>query len=192
MVTIRIVTWVDAPVERCFKLATSVDFQLASSKSRNVKAVAGVKRGLLEQGDIVTWQGRMFGLGRNQTCRIEVSRPFLYIYEVMVAGAFKLYEHERHFAAMDDGTRIKDEVRFSARLGPLGRLMEKAVLRRRLTRLLRWRNEALKQVAESDAWKRFLGGDSEEPAVDLKERVRSKVELKSHFIAHQKATTFPK
>ena len=173
MVTIRTVTWVDAPVERCFRLSTSVDFQLASSQSPRVKAVAGVKSGQLEQGDTVTWQGRMFGLGRTHTSRIEVSRPFHYIYEVMVAGAFQLYEHERHFAAMDDGTRVKDEVRFSARMGPLGRLMEKAVLRRRVMASLKWRNEALKQVAESDTWKRFLEGPPEEPAADLQERRRS-------------------
>jgi ligand-binding SRPBCC domain-containing protein len=192
MVTIRMVTWVDAPVERCFKLATSVDFQLASARSENIRAVAGVKNGPLEQGDTVTWQGRIFGLGKTHTSRMEVSRPFHYLLEVMVAGGFQFYEHERHFAAMDDGTRIKDEVRFSARMGPLGRLMEKVVLRRRLTTLLRWRNEALKQVAESDTWKRFLEGNPEEPAANSQERSGSKVEVKSHFLAHQRATTFPK
>lgn len=195
MVTIRTVTWVDAPVERCFKLATSVDFQLASSKSQNIKAVAGVKSGQLEQGDTVTWEGRMFGLGQTHTSRIEVSRPFHYIREVMVAGGFKLYEHERHFAAMDDGTRIKDEVRFSAHLGPLGKLVEMALLRRRVTALLEWKNEILKQAAESDAWKRFLEGDPGVQAADQQERtseLEPKVELKSHFLAHQRVTSSPK
>ena len=187
MVTIRTVTWVDAPVERCFRLATSVSFLLASAKSGNVKIVSGGKSGSLEQGDTVTWRGRMFGVGRIHSSHIEIVRPFHYLREVMVAGGFKLYEHERHFAAMDDGTRIKDEVRFSAYLGPLGRLIEKAMLRRRLTALLTWRNEALKEVAESDAWKQFLEGDSEAPATNPQEqnrRSRSEVEMKSHFIAH--------
>ncbi len=88
---------------------------------------------------------------------------------------------------MDDGTRIKDEVRFSAHLGPLGRLIEKTVLRRRVTALLTWRNEALKEVAESDAWKQFLEGNPEAPAANPTERssrFRSEVEMKSHFIAH--------
>ncbi len=88
MVTIRMVTWVDAPVERCFKLATNVGFLLASAKSKNIKAVEGVKNGSLEQGDTVTWQGQMYGLGRTHTSRIEVLRPFHYVREVMVAGAF--------------------------------------------------------------------------------------------------------
>jgi ligand-binding SRPBCC domain-containing protein len=193
MVTIRMVTWVDAPVERCFKLATSVDFQLASSKSKNIKVVAGVKSGLLEQGDTVTWQGRMFGLGKIHTNRMEISRPFHFFREVMVAGAFKVYEHDRHFAAMDDGTRIKDEVRFSAHLGPLGRIFEKVVLRRHMTALLSWKNEALKQVAESDAWKRFLEGNADVGnSQERSSESQAKVEIKSHFLAHQRVTSSPK
>lgn len=189
------VTWVDAPVERCFKLATNVGFLLASAKSKNIKAVEGVKNGSLEQGDTVTWQGQMYGLGRTHTSRIEVLRPFHYVREVMVAGAFKLYERERHFAAMDDGTRIKDEVRFSAHLGPLGRLLETIVLRRRVTALMWWQNEALKQAAESDEWPRFLERNPEASGADSRVRnsgLGSEVEIKSHFIAHQKAPTFPK
>src|SRR5579871_5232786 len=75
MVTIRTVTWVDAPVERCFRLATSVDFQLAASKNKNVRAVADIRSGSLDQGDTITWRGPMFGLGQVHTNRVEVFRP---------------------------------------------------------------------------------------------------------------------
>ena len=113
--------------------------------------------------------------------------PFSYVYEKMVAGGFKLYEHERHFAAMDDGTRIKDEVRFSVGLGPFGRLAERTVLRHRVAVILQWRNEALKEAAESDVWKRFLEGSPEVAATGSQERGKKpgpKVETKSHFFAH--------
>jgi ligand-binding SRPBCC domain-containing protein len=195
MVMIRTVTWVNAPVERCFRLATSVDFLLASSKSKNIKAIAGVKSGSLGQGDTVTWQGGMFGLGRIHTSRIEVLRPFHYVRETMVDGAFQYYEHDRHFAAMDDGTRVKDEVRFSLRLGPLGRLMETIMLRRQMTTLLKWRSEILKETAESDGWKRFLEENPEMQMVESQGQSGvggSKVEIKSHFLAHQRVTTSPK
>ena len=161
MVTIRTVTWVDAPVERCFRLATSVSFLLASAKSGNVKIVSGGKSGSLEQGDTVTWRGRMFGVGRIHSSHIEIVRPFHYLREVMVAGGFKLYEHERHFAAMDDGTRVRDELKFAAPLGPLGRMVEGLVLRRYMTSLLKRRNAALKQAAESEEWRVYLEGQAE-------------------------------
>jgi ligand-binding SRPBCC domain-containing protein len=186
MVTIRTVTWIDAPVERCFMLARSVDFQLASSKYKSVKVVAGVQSGLLGLGDTVTWRGRMFGPGGTHTNRVEVLRPPSYFLEKMVVGRFKFYEHERHFAVMDDGTRIRDEVRFSIGWGPLGTALEKTVLRRRMTALLKWRNEALKEVAESEMWKQFLQ-DGRGAATEIQEggkRPGAVTETKSHFFAH--------
>jgi ligand-binding SRPBCC domain-containing protein len=187
MVTIRTVTWVDAPVERCFRLAISVDFQLASSRYKDVEAITSGQSNSLEQGDTVTWRGRMFGLGRTHTHYVEVVRPFSYIHETMVDGSFMFYEQERHFAAMDDGTRMRNEVRFSVGWGPLGRQIEKTLLKRRVAALLKWRNEALKEAAESEVWKRFVEGMPEVPTGTPSargKRPNSNVDTKSHFFAH--------
>src|SRR5258708_36320341 len=83
----------------------------------------------------------------------------------MVDGAFKYYVHEHHFAAMDDGTRMRDEVRFAAPLGPLGTILESLVLRRYLTALLKWRNQALKRGGESEEWHQYLAEAAEGRAV---------------------------
>ncbi len=120
----------------------------------------GVTAGLMREGQTFTSHGRHFGVRVTQTTRMEVLRPFSYFRDVMVDGAFKYYVHEHHFAAMDDGTRVRDEVRFAAPLGPLGRILESLVLRRYLTALLKWRNQALKRVAESEEWHKYL----DEPA----------------------------
>ena len=53
MVTIKLNTWVNAPEERCFKLATSVEFRIVSARPLKEKAVSGVTRGLLREGDTV-------------------------------------------------------------------------------------------------------------------------------------------
>ena len=45
---------------------------------------------------------------------------------------------------------------FEAPGGPLGRLVDRLLLTRYLERFLLERNRMLKQVAESDEWKRFL------------------------------------
>jgi ligand-binding SRPBCC domain-containing protein len=160
MVTIRLNTWVDAPVERCFRLATSVDFHVALAKPMEERVMDGVTAGLMRVGQTITWHVRRFGVRVTQTTRMEVSRPFAYFRDVMVDGALKYYVHEHHFAAMDDGTRVRDEVRFAAPLGPLGRILEWLVLERYLTALLKWRNQELKRVAESEEWHKYL----DEPA----------------------------
>lgn len=161
MVTIRLNTWVNAPVERCFKLATSVALHIASGRPMKEMAVSGVTHGLLREGDTVKWSVRPFLLRLTHTSLVEVSRPFSHFREVMIAGVFARYEHEHFFAVMDDGTRVRDELKFAAPFGPLGRMMETLVLRRYMTALLKRRNLALKQAAESDGWRLYLEGQPE-------------------------------
>jgi len=157
MVTIRSMTMVRAPMERCFKLAVSIDLMMAAG---NYEAVAGVTSGLIGPGDTVTWQNRrLVRKGRHQSL-IEVWHPYTYFRDIMIDGPFKSYEHDHHFALMNDATRIRDEIRFSAPSGILGRLRERA-LQRNLTKMLRQRNALLKQAAESDRWHEFLDGQSE-------------------------------
>jgi ligand-binding SRPBCC domain-containing protein len=160
MVLIKLNTWVDAPVERCFRLASCVEFHIASALPLKERAVSGVTSGLLREGDKVKWSVRHFMLRLTHTSLVEVSRPFGHFREVMVAGIFARYEHEHFFAAMDDGTRVRDEVKFAARFGPLGRMMEALIMRRYMTSLLKRRNAALKRAAESEEWRLYLGGQA--------------------------------
>jgi ligand-binding SRPBCC domain-containing protein len=156
MEIIRLTTWMDAPVERCFKLATCIDLHVASARQTGEKVIGGVTSGLIGEGETVRWQARHFGRLWTHTSRIDGWRPYSYFREVMVEGAFARFEHEHHFAVMDDGTRMRDEVCFAAPYGALGRLAERTVLRRHLLRLLRQRNAFIKQAAESEGWRKYL------------------------------------
>ena len=158
MVLIRSMTQVKAPVDLCFKLAVSIDLQMAATKH---KAIDGVTSGLIGPGETVTWQGRgLIGKFTHKNL-IEVWRPYTYFRDIMVDGPFAAYEHDHHFAPMNDGTRIRSEIRFTASKGMLGRISEKLFLRKRMTKLLKQQNALLKQVAESDRWHEFLDGQSE-------------------------------
>lgn len=160
METIRLESWIDAPVERCFLLSLSVDLHLASARSSREQAVEGVTKGLISEGETVTFRGRHLGLKLRHKSRIEVLRPYSYFRDVMVTGVFSHFEHEHHFAAMDDGTRLRDEIRFTAPWGAIGRLATKILVKRHLTAFLMERNAGLKQVAESEDWHRYLDGQS--------------------------------
>lgn len=155
METIRVATWIDAPVERCFLLSLSIGLHAASTGNRWIKARGGVSSGLLREGETVTLPGRPFGVLRH-TCRIDELRPHSYFRDVMVAGNFRYFVHEHHFAPMNDGTRIRDEIRFSSRWGPVGNLLA----RKRLRAYLMERGNAIKRVAESNEWKRYLDNEA--------------------------------
>jgi len=158
METIRLTTWIDAPVERCFKLSTSIDLHVLSAGSTGEIAVDGVTSGLIGEGEKVTWSGRHFGLRLHHTSLIDVWRPYSYFRDVMVDGVFVWFEHDHFFAPMNDGTRMRDEIRFEAPWGALGRMATKIFVRRYLTKFLLGRNVVIKQVAESEEWHRYLDG----------------------------------
>jgi ligand-binding SRPBCC domain-containing protein len=155
METIRLGTWIDAPVERCFLLSLNVDLHVAAARSTRDPAAAGVIEGLRE-GETLTFKGRHFGVRWRHTSLIEKLRPHSYYRDVMIAGPFQHFEHDHHFAAMDDGTRMRDEIRFAARGGFIGRLATRIFLRKRLKAYLLERNAMIKQLAESEDWHKYL------------------------------------
>ena len=150
MRTIRLTTWIQAPVERCFRLSLSIELLVTAGE----KVSSGVRAGLLCPNDMVTRSGRCFGLKFQHTDLIDAVRPYAFFSEVMVEGTFSRFEHEHHFAALNDGTRVRDDLRFSCR-GPAGELVE-VLLQRRLSELVKMRNRAIRKAAESAEWQRYL------------------------------------
>jgi hypothetical protein len=90
------------------------------------------------------------------TSLIEKLRPHSYYRDVMIAGPFQHFEHDHHFAPMDDGTRMRDEIRFSASSGILGQLRTRMFLRKQLRAFLMERNAMIKRLAESEDWHKYL------------------------------------
>jgi ligand-binding SRPBCC domain-containing protein len=156
MEIIRLGTWIDAPVERCFLLSLSVDLHVASARSTHQNAGAVAADGTIGEGDTLTFKGNHFGMRWRHTSVIEKLRPHSYYRDVMIAGPFQHFEHDHHFARMDDGTRMRDEIRFSASGGILGRLRTRMFLRKQLKAFLAERNALIKRLAESEDWHKYL------------------------------------
>lgn len=151
-------TLVNAPIERCFQLSLSIDLLALAARE---KAIGGVTRGLIGPGQTVTWSGPF---GRKHQSQMEEWRPYLYFREVSLSGPFRNYSHDHHFAPMNDGTRIRDEINCVASWGPLGYIAERLYLRRSIARYLKHRNELIKSIAESEQWHQYLDG---QPAIDM-------------------------
>jgi len=164
METIRLGTWIDAPVERCFLLSLSVDLHVATALSTRDKTSAGATERTIGEGDTLTFKGRHFGVRWRHTSVIEKLRPHSYYRDVMISGPFRYFEHDHHFAPMDDGTRMRDEVRFSASGGFLGHLRTRMFLRKQLKAFLMERNAMIKRLAESEDWHKYLEQRLEGPA----------------------------
>lgn len=156
MPLIRLDTKIDAPLERVFDLARSIDAHIASTEGTHERAVAGRASGLIEMGESVTWEARHLGVNQRLTVGIiSMERPHAFSDE-MIRGAFASMRHHHRFMPDGIGTLMIDEFHFSAPLGFLGRIAETLFLTRYMTTLLRNRNSVLKELAESDHWQRYL------------------------------------
>lgn len=147
MAHLRMETLVPTTVEECFRLSLSVDAHTASMSASGERAIAGVTHGVMGLGDTVTWQARHFGVPVRMTSGItELDRPRRFVDE-QVAGPFAHWRHEHLFTAVDTGTRMVDVIDFRAPLGPLGALVDRMVLTRYMTHLIRERNTWLAAAA---------------------------------------------
>jgi ligand-binding SRPBCC domain-containing protein len=152
MGTIRVETSILAPPEVCFDLARDVTAHLQSAAFSQERAVPpGRMSGLLEMGDLVTFEGRHFGVRQRFTARItELQRPHRFVDE-MVHGPFKWLVHRHDFYAQPAGTLMIDVLEWQAPCGPLGRVADAVFLEPHMRRFVSRKQQHLKQMAEATA-----------------------------------------
>lgn len=158
MVQIQEKTLIHAPVERCFYLSLSIDLHQESTSQTRERAIEGRVNGLIGPGERVTWQGTHFGILLLHTSEITAYKAPVYFQDTMVKGVFKSFQHDHSFIANPDGTCMKDVMKFAVPIPLFGFLAETLVLQRYMRRFLRERNLFIKEIAESEAWRRYIPG----------------------------------
>jgi ligand-binding SRPBCC domain-containing protein len=136
-------TRVDAPVERVFDLARSVDLHLESARASEERAVAGKTSGLLGAGDSVTWEARHLGRRRRLAVRITSFDPPRFFRDEQVDGPFVRFRHDHCFEPEGGATLMRDTIDFASRVALVDRVVLAPYLRRFLVR----RNEAISRTA---------------------------------------------
>lgn len=152
-------TLIQAPIERCFDLARSVEVHLAGNVHSGESAIAegGVATGLIDLGQCVTWRAKHFGIWHRLTSEITAMTPPAYFQDTMLKGIFRSTRHDHFFRTVGPNeTEMRDVFRFRAPLPILGRMAEVLFLGRYMTNLLHERNSVLKQIAESNSWESYL------------------------------------
>src|SRR6476660_5026056 len=98
MPTIRLTTYIEASVERCFDISLNVDLHRRSVAHTRERPVAGVMRGTMKLGDTVTWEAIHFGVKQHLTTQItSYDRPHSFTDE-MIRGVFHSMKHIHEFA----------------------------------------------------------------------------------------------
>ncbi|MEK3980194.1 SRPBCC family protein [Psychrobacillus sp. FSL K6-2836] len=141
---------INAPKEICFDLARNVEVHTKTTSHTNEKAVGGVTEGLLEEGDIVTWEATHFRIRQRLTAKIIwMERPNQFK-DTMVKGAFHSFMHTHDFLEVPEGTLMIDTFDYKSPFGILGKLADKLFLERYMKKFIISRSMELKKIAEKD------------------------------------------
>ncbi|MGZ5218495.1 MAG: SRPBCC family protein [Chitinophagaceae bacterium] len=156
MPTIHLTTFIAAPVARVFDLARSIDMHKQSMTKHKEEAVAGIRFGLIEKNETVTWKAKHLFKTRFFRSEItEMKKPDMFV-DKQAKGDFKTMRHEHHFKPCENGTIMIDLIEFEAPYGFLGKLFSKLYLTGYVKSLIEQRNKAIKEFAECEKWRKFL------------------------------------
>jgi ligand-binding SRPBCC domain-containing protein len=154
MFTISDSIFINAPIDRCFLLATNIELV---GRTLGMKPIEGKTSGLMTVDDRLLWAGWKFGVPQMHESLISQYERPAFFQDTMERGRFKRYQHDHYFYEMDERTVLNDKIRFTMPLGILGRIVGKFVLVPYLSRRLRRRLVLLKRVAESrKEWLKYL------------------------------------
>jgi hypothetical protein len=159
MIQLEEITVIDAPIERCFYLARSVEVHLLANihSGEQALAIGGLTSGLPELSQQVTWRAKHFGVWQNLTSQFTAMQFPTYFQATMVKGIFRSMQADHYLRTLPSGaTEMKDLFCVAAPIPMFGSLAEIIFLRRYMLALLRERTAVIKQIAESADWQRYL------------------------------------
>lgn len=149
MTEIYLETFINAPIERCFDLARSIDLHQVSFAHTSEKAIDGRTGGLIEKGESVTWEAKHFGVKQRLSVKITEMKLPHYFCDEMTKGAFKSLRHEHIFNLKSSGTLMIDKFFYEVPFWVFGGVFNFLILKKYMKRLLEDRNQVIKQAAES-------------------------------------------
>lgn len=157
MTRIILETKINAPIERVFDLARSIDLHLITFRDSQEKVLAGRRTGLINEHEFVTWRGKHFGIKQKLTSAITIMKAPLFFEDKMLKGAFKSFRHQHYFERSDGKTVMKDVFDYRTPLGVLGAVANKLFLRDYMESVLLKRNQVIKNYAENqEKWMQIL------------------------------------
>lgn len=139
---------IDAPPSAVFTLALDPGLHLRSMARHGETMIEAPAGGVFTEGSRVTWLARHFGIPfrlRSLVFDVDAPRGFS---DRQIAGPFGSFLHVHEFAEHPRGTLMRDTVTFRSPFGPLGRLVDRVVMREYMRRLISERNDALASELE--------------------------------------------
>jgi ligand-binding SRPBCC domain-containing protein len=111
-------------------------------------------------GSLLRYRLRLFGVPIHWRTRILDWRPPRSFTDLQLRGPYALWEHTHRLSPAAGGTEIHDHIRYRIALGPVGRLVQRLLVRRCLDEIFDYRAERMRELFAPAATGR--GGTSTE------------------------------
>lgn len=99
------------------------------------------------EGMIIAYTVRpLLGIPTTWVTEITHVVPQKYFVDEQRVGPYKLWHHEHHIEAVENGVLMKDIVSYSPPLGFLGRIANPLVIRRKLEEIFDYRTKAFEEI----------------------------------------------
>lgn len=97
----------------------------------------------LGEGALIKYSLRLRGLPIHWVTRIEDWTPGERFVDLQIAGPYALWHHTHEFEDADGGTLVRDTVRYRVPFGPLGRVVDRALVTRDTEKIFAYRRQQL-------------------------------------------------
>lgn len=148
MTTIHLTTKIKAPVKTVFDLSRDIAVHQQSAGKSNEKAIDGIRTGLINYNETVTWRGKHFGIYLTHKSRMTSMNFYDYFVDEMEEGKFKYFKHEHFFEEENGITTMIDKMQYKTPYGLFGKVFDSLFLKKHLYSFLMERNAVLKNLSE--------------------------------------------
>jgi len=142
-------TRIRAPIDVVFDLARDPVAHAEQAAFTGERVVGpGKTSGLLEAGDLLTFEGRHLGIRQRLTVKItamDAPRSFV---DEGVRGVFRRLRHVHEFRVDGDLTVMRDVIDWTSPFGILGRIADALFVTRHMRWFVTEKQQALKRMAE--------------------------------------------
>jgi ligand-binding SRPBCC domain-containing protein len=129
---------------------------LHSTSHTGETVLHGRKKGLMEEGETITWRGKHLGVWQTHTSVISGFSSPGFFEDKMVKGTFRSLRHEHWFTPAEEGTLMTDIFMYESPMGLFGKMADQLFLKTYMRKFLEARNAIIKEFAESHRGQEIL------------------------------------
>ena len=147
MTKINLETEINASISVVFDLSRNICIHQKSARTTNETVINGIKSGVINCNETVTWSGKHFGFYLTHKSRITQMKLYDYFVDEMEEGKFKSFKHEHLFKYEKGVTLMEDVIYYEVPYGIVGRVFDFLFLKKHLINFIAERNKVLKEIA---------------------------------------------